>query len=62
MDSLTEAAIFRRMSPVERLRLTAQLRVGVLAWKRAALKAQHPEWTEKQIDSRLRELFLYGSP
>lgn len=53
--------IFRNMSPADKLRLIASIHMQARKWKRAAFKAQHPEWTPEQIDRRVKEVFLYGS-
>ncbi len=55
-----ETAIFRRMSPVERLRMTAKLYHQARDWKRAAIKMQHPDWSDERVAAQLREVFLHG--
>ena len=56
-----EIAAFRRMTPADKIRLTASLYNQAKQWKRAALHAQHPEWTHDQIEACVRELFLRGT-
>lgn len=55
-----DAEIIRRLTPVERLRMTAQLYHQARDWKRAAIKAQHPDWPEEQVEALLRKVFLHG--
>ena len=57
----TECAIFRRMAPADKLHLVAQMHMPTREWKKAALRSQHRDWTEKQVDQRVREVFLYGT-
>ena len=56
-----EIAPFRRMTLADKLRLIAEIHMQARAWKRAAFKAQHPDWTPEQIDQRVKEVFLYGT-
>jgi hypothetical protein len=56
-----ERRIFRNMKPAEKLELAAQLHMQAREWKKAALQAQHRDWTADQIALRTREIFLYGS-
>lgn len=55
-----EAEVFRRLKPVERMRMTASLYHQAQEWKRAAIKAQHPDWPEERVAALLREVFLHG--
>ena len=56
-----QVAIFRAMSPAEKLRLAAEFNATAREFKRAALKQFHPDWTEEQIQTKLKGLFLYAS-
>jgi len=56
-----ERQIFRRMSPADKLALISGLHMQAREWKRAAFRAQHPDWTTEQINRRVYEVFLYGS-
>jgi len=40
-----QAAIYRAMDPVERLRQAMRLRAQMLSLMDAALRAQHPDWS-----------------
>lgn len=59
--SKEERHIFQNMSPADKLGLIAQMHMQARQWKRAALKAQHPDWSPEQVDRRVYEVFLYGS-
>ncbi len=57
----TEREIFRKMTPSDKLRLVGSIHMQARAWKRAAFKAQHPNWTTEQLDRHVKEVFLYGT-
>ncbi len=57
----TERTIFRKMKPADKLQLASQLHMQAREWKKAALRAQHRDWSEEQINRRTREIFLYES-
>lgn len=56
-----EIEIYRKMMPADKLRLIASIYMQARAWKRAAFKAQRPDWSDEEIDRRVREVFLYGA-
>ena len=56
-----EIAPYKKMLYADKLRLIASMHMQARAWKRAAFKVQHPDWTAEQIDKRVREVFLYGT-
>jgi len=56
-----EIAPFRNMTPADKLRLIASIHMQARAWKRAAFKTQHPDWSPAEIDQRVKEVFLYGT-
>ena len=56
-----ERLIFRQMKPADKLQLASDLHLQAREWKKAALRAQHRDWTEEQINRRTREIFLYES-
>jgi len=61
MHSPEELAPFRNMTPADRLNLAGTMHLQAREWKRAAFKAQHPNWSPEQIKRRVREVFLYGT-
>jgi len=52
---------FRRMDPVQKLSLIGTMHLQAREWKRAALRATHPDWSPQQVEERLREIFLHGT-
>jgi hypothetical protein len=56
-----EIEIYRKMTPQKKLELAAQSHLAARRWKKAGLIALHPEWTESQLNQKVRELFLHGN-
>ena len=56
-----ELEIFKKMSPADKLRRIASMYLQAKEWKRAALKSQHSDWSQQQVEDCLKEVFLYGS-
>ena len=56
-----EIAIYRAMTPGEKLALVDRFYRDGRSLKRAALQTLHPEWTAGEIEKKLVELFLHGS-
>jgi len=52
--------IFRLMSPEQKLRLMQQLYYTAWQLKAAALRERNPQWTEDQIQAKVKEVFLYA--
>ena len=50
----------RQMTPAEKLRAAERLYISARQLKAAALRAQHPEWTEEAISRAVHEAFLYA--
>lgn len=48
----------RTMTPEQKLLATASLNDLARELKGAGLRAQHPEWSEEQIQTAIREMFL----
>ncbi len=55
-----QISILRGMSGERRLQLAEQLYWSARKFKRAALRLQHPEWPDRQIDEEVRRLFLHA--
>lgn len=53
-------AILQAMSPAQKLRAAEQLYWSARQLKAAALRAQHPDWTEDAIRKAIRAIFLYA--
>ena len=52
--------IYKRLSPTEKLRIAGELYSASRKLKTAALKAQHPDWSEQEVERKVREIFLYA--
>ena len=52
--------IYQSMSAEQKLKLGLRLYYSARRLKAAALHHQHPEWSEKEIEEKVREIFLYG--
>jgi hypothetical protein len=55
-----QIAIYRRMSPAEKLKAAFDLWVTARELKAAALRADHPDWNEKQIQAKVAEIFKFA--
>jgi hypothetical protein len=54
-------AILRRLTGAEKLRAAAGLYWFARRLKAAAIRQQHPDWTEDQVQDRVKEIFLRGT-
>jgi hypothetical protein len=52
--------ILRAMSPAQKLMAAERLYYSARQLKAAALRAQHPEWSDATIHRVVREAFLYA--
>jgi len=52
--------ILQAMSPAQKLRAAERLYYSARQLKAAALRAEHPDWTEEAIRQAVREIFLYA--
>lgn len=55
-----EIRILRAMTPAQKLAAAERLYWSARALKAAALRAQHPDWSEEDIRRKVREIFLHG--
>ena len=53
-------AILRRMTGAQRLRAASGLYWSARKLKAARLREQHPEWTEEQVQQRVKEIFMHA--
>ena len=53
-------ATLRRMTGAQKLRAAFQLYWGARRLKAARLRQQHPEWSEEQIQLRVKEIFMHA--
>ena len=59
-SSPEQIEILRAMTGEQRLRLAEQLYWSARKLKLAGLRAQHPDWTEEQLNAELRQTFLHA--
>jgi hypothetical protein len=57
-SSPEQIRIFQAMPGEQKLRLAEQLYWSARKMKLAGLRAQHPDWTEEQLTSEVRRIFL----
>ena len=56
-----QITLYKAMSPAQKLKLAADFNQSARDLKAAALKQFHPEWSEEQVQKKVRDLFLYAS-
>jgi hypothetical protein len=52
--------VLQAMSPAEKLRAAERLYWSARQLKAAALRAEHPDWTEEAIQQEVGQIFLYA--
>jgi hypothetical protein len=52
--------IYQSMTPEQKLRIALNLYYSARELKAAGLRAQHPGWSENEINEKVREIFLYA--
>ncbi len=53
--------IYQSTTPEQKLRVAFDLYYSARELKASSLRAQHPDWSEKQIQEKVRELFLHAA-
>ncbi|OYW75053.1 MAG: hypothetical protein B7Z37_15030 [Verrucomicrobia bacterium 12-59-8] len=53
-------ATLRRMTGAQKLRTAFQLYWSARRLKAARLRQQHPDWSEEQVQQRVKEIFMYA--
>jgi hypothetical protein len=53
-------ASLRRLSGEEKLREAFRLYWSARKLKTAAVREQHPDWSEDEVERRVREIFLHA--
>ncbi|MDZ4290179.1 MAG: hypothetical protein U0984_19590 [Prosthecobacter sp.] len=53
-------ATLRRMTGAEKLRAAASLYWSARKLKASGLRLQHPDWTEEQVQQKVKEIFMYA--
>lgn len=54
-----QAEIFGRMTPEQKLRASMRLYWSARALKAAWFRAEHPDWSEPQVQAAVRDAFLF---
>ena len=52
--------IYRKMTPERKLEITFAMNREVRKFKASWLRQRHPNWTEVQVQDKVREIFLYA--
>jgi hypothetical protein len=52
--------IYQSMTPEQKLKIALRLYYSARQLKGAALHHDYPEWTKKEIQEKVREIFLYA--
>ncbi len=55
-----EIRILRAMTPEQKLRAVEKLYWTARALKAAWLRSQHPDWSEEEVERKVREIFLHA--
>jgi hypothetical protein len=53
--------VYQSMTPEQKLMIAANLYQHARALKAAGLREQHPDWSEKQVQEKVKEIFLYAT-
>ena len=56
-----QVAAYRRMTPQQKLEQSMLMYWAARALKADHLRKQHPNWTEAEIEARVREIFLLAT-
>ena len=54
-------AILRSMTGAQKLRVAFQMYWGARRLKAARLRLQHPDWSEEQVQQRVKEIFMHAT-
>jgi hypothetical protein len=55
-----EIRILRAMTPAQKLAAAEDMYRAARDIKAAALRQQHPDWSEEEVQRNVREIFLHG--
>lgn len=56
-----ERKILKAMTPSQRFQVASSLYRTARHLKAAGFRSAHPDWSEQQIESAVRDVFLYGN-
>jgi len=52
--------LYRLMSASQKLHIALRLYYSAWQLKEAGLRLHHPDWTEKELQEKTKEIFLYA--
>ena len=52
--------LYRSMSPSQKVRIALRLYYSAWQLKEAGLRLHHPDWTQKELQEKTKEIFLYA--
>jgi len=52
--------LYRSMSPSQKIRIALRLYYSAWQLKEAGLRLHHPDWTQKELQEKTKEIFLYA--
>lgn len=53
--------IYKSMTPAQKWAEVEKLWQTARALKRAGIRSMHPDWTDAQVEVKLKEVFLYAT-
>jgi hypothetical protein len=53
-----QIAIYRKMTPEQRLKVAERLYWSARNWKTAGVRMMHPDWTDEHVNSEVTRIFL----
>lgn len=59
-EEMMRIEVYRNMTPLQKYEEMLKLRRFAISLKRAAVREKHPDWSDEQINSQVREIFLYA--
>jgi hypothetical protein len=60
MQETSQTSVLKAMGPAGRWRVATALYSEARAWKAAATRSLHPDWSEDRIAQTVRKAFLHG--
>jgi len=54
-------AMFRRMTPAQKLRVMSGMYASAYKWVDAAVRHQHPDWSEQQVRREVARRLSHGA-
>ena len=60
MEDDIQLRIVQAMTPEQKLKAAQRLWESAWQLKAAAIRTDHPEWTEEQVQCAVRDAFLYA--